>query len=416
MRMKILSILVLVLTLACIAEHADTETTGESAATLTLFSPPIPAVSFDGGFEIHGVDANRQFWFAAVPSAVGAQHVGVIVADRWTGERVGMLPPPVSGFGAVMAVRVDGGDRLAVLDAVVDPAHAGFAPAVLYEYAIATHRPFSATLLSTHTLPLIPISEIPSAFSPEPRTALSGIFYPLAFTIADTSAGRIAIITDAVGGAIWIQTLGGSSVATLALMDPRLRPAPHAPILGRGRATASSTRDYTFSIPGVFPGVFGIAAHHSGQVVFSVPAQGGIWKLSIDQLLSSSSFATKGAAIRPLITVGTTPDLVAAIDADRFDADRFVYFQRTAADASTSFQNVLYRASIDGGAAEPIAKSNLVYDWSVSISVVPALLPHTIVIASAMGQEQNNADVNASLGGTSTFVAPTLIGAVLGIR
>lgn len=421
---KILTLLTLfVLAVACSSsfETDDRGATAQTASPLVVLSPPLPAAAFEGGFEIHGIDGNTQFWFAAIPSTSGSQHAGVIVADRITGHRVGMLPAPIGGFSAVMAVRAQG-DRLYVLDAVVDPAHAGFAPAVLHEYAVATSRPFSATLLASRVLPLIPFTEIPAAFGPEPRSALSGIFYPLAFTVVDDGTSRRAIITDAVGGAVWVKNLDSDVPATLVLMDPRLRPIPHVPVFGRGRASAFSTRDYAFFVapppagPGVFPGVFGVTAHSSGQVVFANPSQGGLWKMPLAILLSSASFAEKGASVSPLVTSGTTPDLVAGIDANRFDDDdRFVYFQRTAADASTSFQNVLYRASIDGGAVEAIAASSLVYDWSVSIALVPPPVPHVVVIASAMGQEENNAAVNAALSGTDTFVSPTLIGVVVGI-
>lgn len=116
-----------------------------------LATPSFQAVAFPEGFGIHGIDATRHLWFAAV-----AYPPSVRVARRLTGTVLGSLPAPAGGFGAPVAVRVASDGRVLVLDGVTTPQLAGTAPAVLYEYAVTpTLSGFSATLLASHTLPLI---------------------------------------------------------------------------------------------------------------------------------------------------------------------------------------------------------------------------------------------------------------------
>lgn len=131
-----------------------------------LTSGAFEAASFPEGFGIHGIDATTHLWFAAV-----AYPPSVRVARRLTGEALGALPPPSTplpdggtGFGAPVAVRVAPDGRVLVLDGVVAPNMAGTAPAMLHEYAVTpTWSGFTATLVRSQALPLIPPSEIPIA-------------------------------------------------------------------------------------------------------------------------------------------------------------------------------------------------------------------------------------------------------------
>lgn len=384
-----------------------------------LSSEAFAAVSFPEGFGIHGIDATNALWFAAV-----AYPPSIHVARRVTGEVLGTLPPPPTplpqggtGFGAPVAVRVAPDGRVVVLDGVVAPQFAGSAPAMLYEYQVfPTWSGFSATLVRSQALPLIPPSEIPiAAAGPEPRPAITGIFFPIMMTIFPNGA---AALTDTVTGAVWVSDATRTTFRN-ALQDPRLRPLPQlSPILGRGRAPGGGTRDYALSLTtGAYPGAFGVAyLATSDEVVLANPSQ-GMLAIPYGTFMSASDPTTKSASVRPLAPamLGVT-DLVAGLDTNRWDsADPWVYFQRVAADSASDFKNVMARVHGTTGVVEVLARSSSVFDFDVAVAVVQPLLPirHIATIGSGVGQEENNPFVNATLGGVPSFVSPTPIGAVI---
>lgn len=413
-RMFQITMLALMVALASCASTTEPMPTLEKKAD-ELALAPFAAVQFPQGFGIHGIDASRELWFAAV-----ALPPGVHVARRLTGEVLGELPPPPEGFGAPVAVRVAPGGRVVVLDGVVAPQAAGSAPAKLYEYEVtSTWHGFTATLVASRTLPLIALPDIFVAIGPEPRPAVnSGIFFPIMMTILPNGA---AVMTDTVTGSAWVSDPTRTTYRN-AFQDPRLRPVPHAPIVGKGRAPGGGTRDYTFDVttpPGVFPGAFGVAyLAATDEVVFANPSQGGLWALPYTTFMSTADPTTKSASLRPLVAspqLGVT-DLVAGLDTNRWDSsDPWVYFQRVAADEASGFKNVMARVHGVTGAVQVLARSSTVFDFDVAISVVEPLLPidHIATVGSGVGQEENNPSVNALLGGVGTFVAPTPIAAVI---
>ncbi len=386
-----------------------------------LTSGAFEAASFPEGFGIHGIDASTHLWFAAV-----AYPPSVRVARRLTGEALGALPPPSTplpgggtGFGAPVAVRVAPDGRVLVLDGVVAPNLAGTAPAMLHEYAVTpTWSGFTATLVRSQALPLIPPWEIPIAmFGEEPRPEIHGIFFPIMMTVLP---GGEVVVTDTVTGAAWVSDATRTTFRN-ALQDPRLRPLPQlSPIVGKGRAPGGGTRDYTLTLTtGAYPGAFGVAyLAKTNEIVLANPSQ-GMLALPSATFLSATDPTLKGGSVRSLTApqLGVT-DLVAGLDTNRFDADDpYVYFQRVAADSAANFKNVMARVHGVTGAVEVIGRSSDVFDFDVAVAVVPNLLPvkHFATVGSGIGQEENNPFVNAAIGGVPQFVAPTLIGAVIAV-
>lgn len=407
--------------IGCSAKAPETEhdklVTMQSQGLLS--SGAFEAASFPEGVGIHGIDATRQLWFAAI-----AYPPSVRVARRLTGEALGALPPPStplpgggSGFGAPVAVRVAPDGRILVLDGVVAPNMAGSAPAMLHEYTVApTWSGFTATLVRSQALPLIPPSEIPTAmFGEEPRPEIHGIFFPIMMTVLP---GGEVVVTDTVTGAAWVSDATRTTFRN-ALQDPRLRPLPQlAPLVGKGRAPGGGVRDYTLTLTtGAYPGAFGVAYLAStDEIVLANPSQ-GMLGLPRATFMAATDPTLKGAGVRPLAApqLGVT-DLVAGLDTNRFDAaDPYVYFQRVAADSASSFENVMARVHGATGVVEVVARSTEVFDFDVAVAVVPNLLPikHFATIGSGIGQEPNNPFVNATLGGVPQFVTPTLIGAAI---
>ena len=395
--------------IACVSDVGPDPNLRKESAALSV--GPVAAVEFPDGFGIHGIDATSHLWFAAV-----ALPPSVHVARRLTGTVLGTLPPPPEGFGAPVAVRVAPDGRVLVLDGVVAPQAAGTAPAKLFEYVVTpTWSGFTATLIATRVLPLIPFSEIPLAFGPEPLPPFSGIFFPIMMTVLPDGA---VAISDTVTGAIWLSNAARTTYHN-ALQAPQLRPLPQlSPILGKGRAPGGGTRDYALQLTtGAYPGVFGVAyLAATNELTIANPSGPVLWGVSYATFASSASPTSKAASLRPLSApvLGVT-DLVAGIDTNRWDArDPWVYFQRVAADAAADHKNVMARVHGITGAVEVLARDSQVFDFDVAVSVVQPLLPglRLATIGSGVGQEENNPSVNAILGGVGTFVAPTPIGVV----
>lgn len=420
MRALMITSLVVIAVSCTIDPHEEPPT---ASKTQKLSTEPYAAVQFPDGMGIHGIDATKHLWFAAV-----AYPPAIHVARRVTGQVLGTLPPPPTalpgggtGFGAPVAVRVAPDGRILVLDGVVAPVAAGSAPAMLYEYQVQpTWSGFAATLVRSQVLPLIAPSEIPIAFMPEPRPPVtSGIFFPIMMTAFQD--GSVAL-TDTVIGAAWVSDPTRSSFRN-AIQDPRLRALPQlTPIVGKGRAPGGGTRDYSLQLTtGGLPGAFGIAhLAATDEVVMANPSQGMV-AMPYATFIAATDPTAKSGTVRPLAapTVGLT-DLVAGLDTNRWDSsDPYVYFQRVAADASADFKNVMARVHGQTGAIEVLGRSTTVFDFDVAIAVVEPLLPPTLLppylriatVGSAVGQEENNPFVNATPSGT--FVAPTPIGAVL---
>ena len=143
---------------------------------------------------------------------------------------------------------------------------------------------------------------------------------------------------------------------------------------------------------------------------------GGLYAISRSDLLNATipPFA-KGEFLREVVPpqIGLS-DLTDGIVYDRFHPDTpWVYWQRATSDAIGGGSNVLRRVHLLTGQVQEVARSNTIYDWTSNLSVLPSPggAPFSIVL-SAMGQEENNPEVNVLLT-EPQFVSPSLLTVVI---
>jgi sugar lactone lactonase YvrE len=398
---------------------------GQGASNPSAGQPPVvlgpsAAVTFPSGFGIHGVGGDEVLLFGVQPSPGAQEPTGVHVASRLSGQVLAEVTPPPSGWQTPLAIKITDFQRqgqrtqgtFLLLDAGVPPEQAGTRPAVVYryDYSFSPQEGYRDHRLETHVLPL--------AGPPGPGLP-TGIVFPESLGLLP--GGNVAV-TDTLGGAIWV---AGPSLEDwhLALIDPRLAPGFGAPeIDGIGRAPGGGTQSYRLLLPTppgapgpAAPGVHSIAyAAVTDEVYFNRTATpGGIYGIPRSVLLDTTTppFA-KGDAMRVLVPPAAgLSDLTDGLDYDRFHPTTpWLYWQRAPSDAIGGGFNTLRRVNLFTGEVQVVAQSNTLFDFTNEISALPGLgdSPFTS-IASAMGQEENNPDINVLLGGVSTYVAPTLI-------
>jgi len=385
----------------------------------SLVVGPVAAASFQGGRPFHGAGGDELLLFAVQPGQSPDGAKGILVAGRATGRQLGEVTPPPMGWRVPLSIEVFDFHRqgpatrgsFLVLDTGVIPALAGTAPATLhrYSYSYSPSSGLTTTWLETHVLPL--------AGPPGPDLP-TGLLMAEGFT--RLPGGGVAV-TDALLGAIWI---AGPSLEDwrLAVIDPRFAPVLGVPDLqGIGRAPGGGTRPYTLRLPSPWPdgppaapGVHSITyARVTDEVVtIRTAPPGGIYAVPLSVLLDTAiSPAAKGSRLREVVPpqVGLS-DLTDGIVHDRFHpSTAWVYWQRAVSDQAGGGANILRRVDLRTGRIQEVARSNTLYDWTSNLAVLPPIddLPVSLVL-SAMGQEENNPEVNVLLG-EPQYVAPSLL-------
>jgi hypothetical protein len=390
--------------------------------------PPLVAAQLDGGAAIHGVAGDQVLLFALVPSASPDRAPGVYVRRRLDGANAGALTAPTGGWRVPLSMKIrtfrrsglsnTEGEAL-VLDNRVPPALAGTQPARLYRYSYR-YTPgsgLSTALISEHVLPLNTVA--PGAGLP------NGLIYPGSIALLPNQQ---VVVTDNISGALWVSE--GLDQWRMAAIDPRWAAAPFGPVQGVGLAQSGRIEPYTLLVPappgfppglGLYPGSHSIAyARVSDEVVWAVTVPGGIYAMPRSVLLDVNlpPFAKSGdptagslGSTRRLVppTAGLG-DLTDGLDYDRFRPDsEWVYWQRAPADVAGGGFNTLRRVSLIDGRIQIVARDNRIYAWANEISVLPPLIngsPFTTILSS-VGQEYNNPDVNALLGGVPRYFAPS---------
>jgi hypothetical protein len=166
--------------------------------------------------------------------------------------------------------------------------------------------------------------------------------------------------------------------------------------------------------PPVAPGIHSLTyAAITDEVIPIVTASpGGIYAIPRRVLLDETipPFA-KGSALRVVVAPQAgLSDLTDGVIYDRFHPDSpWVYWHRSISDVAGGGVNILRRAHLVTGEIQEVARSNELYDWTSNLSVLPPLghAPFTIIL-SAMGQEENNPEVNVLLAAPQ-YVAPSLL-------
>jgi hypothetical protein len=380
---------------------------------------PYAAATFPEAIPFHGCGGDRVLLFGVQPSHSPESEPGIQVALRTTGQPIGRVTAPPVGWRVPLSLEVynlsgDGQNATGsflVLDAGVEPAQAGTGPGFVhrYDYSYSPDNGLDTTWRSSHQLPL----------SGPPGPGLpTGLLLSAGFV--RLPGGGIAV-TDAALGAIWV---AGPSLEDwrLAMIDLRFAAGFGIPdLVGVGRAPGGGTRPYTVRLPSLFPGgptaapgIHSITyAAVTDEVIAIVTASpGGIYAIKRSVLLDETAppFA-KGDASRAVVPpqIGLS-DLTDGIIYDRFHPTTpWVYWQRAISDVIGGGANILRRVHLVSGAIEEVARSNELFDWTSNLSVLPPLgsAPFTVVLA-AMGQEENNPEVNALLTAPQ-YVAPSLL-------
>jgi hypothetical protein len=380
---------------------------------------PYAAATFPGAFPFHGCGGDQVLLFGVQPADAPESEPGIQVALRTTGVPIGRVTAPPVGWKVPLSLEVydlsgegqNARGSFVVLDTGVEPAQAGTAPAYIhrYDYSYSPADGLQTTWRSSHQLPL---AGPPGAGLP------AGLLAPAGFVRLPD--GGVAV-TDTALASIWV---AGPSLSDwrLAMIDPRFAPAFGVPdLIGIGRAPGGGTRSYVVRLPSIFPGGPPVApgihsityAALTDEVIPIVTAPpGGIYAIKRSVLLDPAipPFA-KGEALRAVVApqVGLS-DLTDGVVYDRFHpATPWVYWQRSITDVIGGGANILRRVHLITGAMQEVTRSNELFDWTSNLSVLPPLgnAPFTVVLA-AMGQEENNPDVNALLTAPQ-FVAPSLL-------
>lgn len=394
-------------------------TVGSSVVEPAFVGGPFAAATFQGARPLHGAGGDDLLLFAVQPDEAPDGAAGILVASRVTGRRVGQVTPPPGGWRVPLSIELFGflrdGPRTSgsflVLDAGSLPDLAGTAPGMLHEYTYS-YSPatgIQTTWVATHVLPLAgpPGPELPT-----------GILYALGFT---RLPGGGAAVTDGLIGSIWV---AGPSLDDwrLAMLDPRFAPGLGVPdINGIGRAPGGGTRPYTLRLPSPFPdgppaapGIHSItyAAVTDEVLTLRTAPPGGLYALPLSALLDTAVPPhAKGELLREVVPpqIGLS-DLTDGIVYDRFrPRTAWVYWQRSVGHEVGGGSNILRRAHLLTGEVQEVARSNTLYDWTSNLAVLPPIddLPISLVL-SAMGQEENNPEVNVLLS-EPQYVRPSLL-------
>lgn len=407
----------------------------ESAAAAELLScgevglGPISLAEFPQGFQIHSVDGDTAVLFAVQPSDAPGRLRGVHAARRIGGANLSDVVAPPEGWATPLTVVMEGFTRLPaggshgtflLLDAGVLPTTVGTAPARLYRYSYR-FRPshgLTTTLLETH---LLPLNTQPLGAFPD------GMLFPGGPAILPD--GRVAV-PDTIAGAIWVSDTNLENWY-MALIDPQLMAAPGLPITGVGLSASGGVEPYTFAAPpfpglppgfGLYPGVHALAyVSLTDQICMPVSASpGGIYCIGSDELIDMSipPFA-KSAMLEELIPPQPgLSDLTNGIAYDAFaPTSPWLYWQRAPADEAGGGCNALRRIHLVTGVVQMVACDNEIFSWAGEIAALPPLIAGSPVttIASSVGQEYNNPDVNFAITSPSYF-SPSRIPVTLALN
>ena len=86
-----------------------------------------------------------------------------------------------------------------------------------------------------------------------------------------------------------------------------------------------------------------------------------------------------------------------------------MYWQRAVSDQVGGGANILRRVHLRTGQVQEVARSNRLYDWTSNLAVLPPLDDRPVsLVLSAMGQEENNPEVNVLLS-EPQYVGPSLL-------
>jgi hypothetical protein len=281
---------------------------------------------------------------------VGSPFEGRVVAySDHSGQVMGEVPPPPSGFVLPFIIKAVGSDRIAVLDAGGFPSPAPFVPAnpTVYEYTFRTHAHagFSAELVRS-----IPFSSALIGFSED---------------VIRLGDGRY-LVNDAVLGSIWIAEPDGT-------IEPGLVPRTFDPADAIPETYFCDTMPVVDvgGLPFLFtastvPGITAMA-ERDGVVYFSASCAGAVYSIPLASLSDSREPWQRAADIE-LVSAKPEGVLVEELLGITFDPrkpnDPYLY-------AADALQLQVIRIDVRNGQREVVAADPALLNFPSSLAFAP---------------------------------------------
>jgi len=275
----------------------------------------------------------------------------VVALSRLTGQLIGQLPPPPSGFVLPFIIHSLGKSRLAVLDAGGLPQPLPFVPAnpIIYEYAYSFSREhgFSASLVRT-----INFADVLVGF-PEDFVRLDD--------------GRY-LLSDAVLGSVWIVQPDGT--VTPGIVPKSFDPGDLIPTLAFCPTMPEITvNGYPFLFSGsTLPGVSPLAVR-DGTVYYYSPCARGIYAFPLAILSDNRQPYQRATDIE--LVAPTPPDVeveeLLDFTFNPFNPlDPYLY-------AADPLKLRVIRIDLSNGARQVIAEGSKLFDFPSSLGFLPTI-------------------------------------------
>ena len=313
----------------------------------------------------------------------------VIVLSRFTGNRIGELPPPPNGFVLPFIIHSLGKGKVAVLDAGGLPQPAPFVPAnpsiYEYTYTVSPGRGFAASLVRT-----VSFASVLIGFSED-------------FVHLDD--GRY-LLSDAVLGSIWVAQPDGA--ITAGIVPKSFNPEDLIPILAFGPTMPEITvNGYPFLFTGsTLPGVSPLAVR-DGTVYYYSPAARGLYEFPLAILSDNRAPYQRAADIHLLAKTPTDVEVEELLEFS-FNPynpfDRYLY-------AADPLQLQIIRINPANGSRQVVAGGPKLFDFPSSLGFLPTIGPISeLVIVS--NQQERTPLTNDAVSQT-TFNLPFIVAKIL---
>ena len=281
----------------------------------------------------HGVAGDRKVVFVALPLVPAVQ-----VLDRETGQVVGQLPAPASGFLLPFSLRVSREGHLVLLDAGGFPNP--FVPSVATVYDYDYHYDSRSGFTATQTR-AVSFAGLPLVFAEDVEVVRDDLY----------------VVSESVIGGLWVID-GQGHVSPGVFPD---NPAVPLPQLG-GCGIPNFTIEGVPVDLGFAPGV-GSLAHRDDQLYFNSSCLGGLYRIPIRSLSKGDSPSARAADIvtvsaRPAGTLETLEGLAFA------GGEHHIY-------AADPFHLRLLRIDVRDGSREVVSDDPILFNFPIAVASVP---------------------------------------------
>jgi hypothetical protein len=291
----------------------------------------------------------------------------VAVLDRFTGQQLGLLPPPPGGWLLPFSLRVPRDGHVVVLDSGGLPSPTAPSVPRVYDYRVF-YNPHTLRLHSTLER-IVRFDGLPLVFAEDVEVTPSGHY----------------VVSESIVGALWVIQPDGS-------IAPGLFPSDGQPIatLGPCAFTPTTVGGLPFTTAGNFaPGVVGLA-ERAGQLYFSTTCHGGVYRVPMASLLDAKrSPAARAADIKPVSprAAGTTAESLHGLAFRRGDDALY---------AADSLQLRIVRIDTRDGSREVVASDPALFNFPAKLQFLPPV--HGLApLLVASDQEHRLMSINAAL-------------------